>query len=157
MLCFISFNHILQYIDFNKVQQLFVYDPTDQLFFSTSFFIFFFFALLIFYRIFSKKKNLKIYTIIFFSLFFYYKNSGYFFLLLFASTFINFYFGSWIFKAKTHWLKKLLFISVIIIDLGLLVYFKYTNFFIQIINGVASGNIQLLNIILPIGISFYTF
>ena len=157
MLCFINFNHILQYIDFNKVQQLFVYDPTDQLFFSTSFFLFFFFALLIFYRIFSKKKNLKIYTIIFFSLFFYYKNSGYFFLLLFASTFINFYFGSWIFKAKTHWLKKFLFISVIIIDLGLLVYFKYTNFFIQIINGVASGNIQLLNIILPIGISFYTF
>ncbi|MHB1687662.1 MAG: MBOAT family O-acyltransferase [Ignavibacteriaceae bacterium] len=158
MLSFIDFNRFLQYIDFSKVQQLFVYDPSDRLYFSTSFFLFFFFFLLVFYRIFSKSKNLKIYTVIFFSLFFYYKNSGYFFLLLFASTFINFYFGSWIYKATRHVAgKKLLFISVIIIDLGILVYFKYTNFFIQIIDGVTSGNIQLLNIILPVGISFYTF
>jgi len=157
MLSFIDLNRFMQYIDFSKVQQLFLYDPSDQLYFSTSFFLFFFFALLLFYRIFSKSKNLKIYTIIFFSLFFYYKNSGYFFLLLFASTFINFYFGSWIYKAKTGGMKKLLFISVLVIDLGLLIYFKYTNFFIQIINGFTSGNIQLLNLLLPVGISFYTF
>ncbi len=153
----IALSRFLQYIDFSKVQQLFIYDPSDQLYFSTSFFLFFFLALLFFYRMFSKSKNLKIYTIIFFSLFFYYKNSGYFFLLLFVSTFINFYFGSWIHKSKSSGIKKLLFVSVLVIDLGSLIYFKYTNFFIQIINGFTSGNIQLLNILLPVGISFYTF
>ena len=157
MIGFLDLNRFIQYIDFNKLQQLFVYDPTNQLYFSTSFFLFFFFILLIFYRIFSFSKNLKIYTIIFFSLFFYYKDSGYFFLLLFFSTFINFYFGSWIYKSKSDLVKRILFISILTINLGLLIYFKYTNFFIRIYNGLSSGNIQFLNIILPVGISFYTF
>lgn len=148
---------MFSYIDFHKLLQLFVYDPQDHLYFSTSFFLFLFFFMLIIYRVFSKSKNLKIYTIIFFSLFFYYKNSGYFFLLLFSATFINFYFGNWLYRAKSQSLKKFLFLAAIIIDLGLLGYFKYTNFFIQILNDLNSGHIQPLDILLPVGISFYTF
>ena len=45
----------------------------------------------------------------------------------------------------------------IIINLGLLFYFKYTNFFIEIINDLKIGEVKPLNLILPIGISFYTF
>ena len=144
-------------IDFNKLQQLFLYNPQDPLYFSTSFFLFFFFTLLIVYRIFSKSKSLKIYTIIFFSLFFYYRNSGNFFLLLFFSTFINFYFGNWIYKTKSSSLKRLLFYFVLIIDIGLLVYFKYTNFLLQILNDLHTAHFQPLDILLPVGISFYTF
>jgi D-alanyl-lipoteichoic acid acyltransferase DltB (MBOAT superfamily) len=113
--------------------------------------------MLILYRLFAKSKNAKIYIVIFFSLFFYYKNSGYFFLLLFSATFLNFYFGNWLYKTKSESLKKFLFLLAIIIDLGLLGYFKYTNFFIQIINDLHSGNLQPLDILLPVGISFYTF
>jgi D-alanyl-lipoteichoic acid acyltransferase DltB (MBOAT superfamily) len=43
------------------------------------------------------------------------------------------------------------------INLGLLFYFKYTNFFIELINDFGNGHIQPLHLILPIGISFYTF
>ncbi len=148
---------MLSNIDFNKLLHLFVYDPQDHLYFSTSFFLFLFLALLIVYRLAAKSKNTKIFTIIFFSLFFYYKNSGYFFLLLFVSTFINFYFGNWLFKTKSQGFKRFLFILALVIDLGLLVYFKYTNFFLQILNDLHAGKFQPLDILLPVGISFYTF
>ncbi len=144
-------------IDFNKFFHLFVYDRYDPLYFSTSFFLFLFLVLLIFYRMFFKSKNLKIYTLIIFSLFFYYRNSGYFFLLLFFSTFINFYLGNWLYKSKSAAFKRFLFLSAVIIDIGLLVYFKYTNFILQIFNELHAGHFQPLDILLPVGISFYTF
>ena len=144
-------------IDFNKLLQLFVYDPQDHLFFSTSFFLFLFLAMLIVYRLAAKSKNAKIFTIIIFSLFFYYKNSGYFFVLLFLSTFVNFYFGNWLYKTKSLGLKRFLFVLALVIDLGLLGYFKYTNFFLRILNDLHAGNFQPLDILLPVGISFFTF
>ena len=148
---------MFSYIDFHKLLQLFIFDPQDHLYLSTSFFLFLFFIMLAFYRLFAKSKNAKIFIIILFSLFFYYKNSGYLFLLLFFSTFLNFYLGNWLYKVKSLSFKRFLFLFTILIDLGLLGYFKYTNFFIQILNDLHSGNIQPLDILLPIGISFYTF
>jgi alginate O-acetyltransferase complex protein AlgI len=57
--------------------------------------------------------------------------------------------------------RKLLLLLSLSINLGLLFYFKYFNFFIENINWALQtanlGSIHLLNIILPIGISFYTF
>lgn len=148
---------MFSYISFHKLLQLFVYNPQDNLYFSSSFFLFTFFILLLFYRLFAKSKNAKIYAILIFSLFFFYKNSGYFLLLLLFTTLLNFYLGNWLYKTKSQSFKKFLFLFAILIDLGLLVYFKYTNFFIQILNDLHSGNIQPLDILLPIGISFYTF
>lgn len=61
---------------------------------------------------------------------------------------------------KTRTRKILLFLSVFI-NLGLLLYFKYSNFFIENVNRILSilgdGNIKWTNVLLPIGISFYTF
>src|SRR5574344_490701 len=45
----------------------------------------------------------------------------------------------------------------IVFNLGLLGYFKYTDFFLENFNGVFGTNIPLPHIILPIGISFFTF
>ncbi len=53
--------------------------------------------------------------------------------------------------------KKLVLISSIIINLGLLGFFKYSNFLIENINLIFKTNINTLNLALPIGISFYTF
>ncbi|HJV74666.1 MAG TPA: MBOAT family protein [Noviherbaspirillum sp.] len=55
-------------------------------------------------------------------------------------------------SARRYWL-----IFAIIIDLGLLAYFKYADFFISTINAIAQSDVDALNIILPIGISFFTF
>ena len=58
-------------------------------------------------------------------------------------------------KYKTH--KKLILILGIISNLGFLIYFKYFNFLIENINGLFHANIHALNVVMPIGISFYTF
>jgi len=86
-----------------------------------------------------------------------YKASGLFVLLLILNAVLNFYFGKELGKAKTDSKKKFFFLLSLLFNLGVLVYFKYTNFFIQIINDINLGQIELLDIILPLGISFYTF
>ncbi|MGI6123580.1 MAG: MBOAT family protein, partial [Acetivibrionales bacterium] len=65
--------------------------------------------------------------------------------------------GLWINCTRGSRYAKIPVISSIIISIGLLVFFKYTDFFIGNVNGVFNTDISPLNIALPIGISFYTF
>jgi len=53
--------------------------------------------------------------------------------------------------------RRHVLISAIIVDLALLGYFKYTNFFIDTLNSASGANIMVATILLPLGISFYTF
>lgn len=144
-------------IDFSKLIDLFKYTPHDPLLFGSSLFLFLFAGLLFIYNYLAKTKKLKIFTLILFSLFFYYKAAGYFFLLLVIMSLLNFYSGKILHEIKSDGKRKLIFVLSLVINLGLLGYFKYTNFFIQIVNDLSRGNIQPLDIFLPIGISFYTF
>ncbi len=88
------------------------------------------------------------------SLFFYGSwNDKYIFLIL-GSLLVNFYIG----KAVSCLKFKKFFIWIgILFNVGLLGYFKYTDFFIQTINDVAHYTLPLQHIVLPIGISFFTF
>ncbi|MCQ2498007.1 MAG: MBOAT family protein [Lachnospiraceae bacterium] len=54
-------------------------------------------------------------------------------------------------------IRKLIMIAGIVINLALLFYFKYMNFFITNINSVFGSSFSLMNVVLPLGISFYTF
>ncbi|MGE5500153.1 MAG: hypothetical protein ACM3Q2_18930, partial [Syntrophothermus sp.] len=144
-------------LDFNKLLTLFKFDPADPLLFNSSMFLFLFIGLFALYLIFSGSRRVQVWLLIGFSFFFYYKSSGLYFLLLPLSAFINFYAGSMLFKTGNYTYKKLYLSAAIFMNLGLLVYFKYTNFFIQIVNDVSSSALTPLDIFLPIGISFYTF
>ena len=53
--------------------------------------------------------------------------------------------------------SKLALISSIVVNLSLLTFFKYSDFLISIYNNISNNNLPLLNLALPIGISFYTF
>jgi len=94
------------------------------------------------------------------SLFFYgYWNPAYIGLLL-GSIICNYSFGTWIGKAGTAHLsrpKKQLLATSIIANLALLGYYKYTNFFIDNLNPILGTSWSIENIILPLGISFFTF
>ncbi len=70
---------------------------------------------------------------------------------------INYFGAILIDKNKSPQNKKLVLILTIIANLSFLVYFKYFDFLINNFNHIFHSNIQLLNIIMPIGISFYTF
>lgn len=88
------------------------------------------------------------------SLFFYGSwNYKYIFLIL-SSLLVNFYVG----KAISCLQFKKFFIWIgIVFNVALLGYFKYTDFFIQTVNDLTSYSIPLQNIVLPVGISFFTF
>ena len=58
---------------------------------------------------------------------------------------------------KNNSIRKLILILTVVLNIGTLFYFKYMGFTVQIINRLASLNIPVPNIVLPIGISFYTF
>lgn len=127
------------------------------LFFETKFFWLFFIFLFIYFSI---KKKYRPIAIIVASYVFYGTWDWRFLSLLIASTTID-YFSALRIEASedTNVRKNWLFVSIAC-NLGLLGVFKYFDFFssqFQILIGVSSENELLLNIILPAGISFYTF
>ncbi|MBU1799836.1 MAG: MBOAT family protein [Bacteroidetes bacterium] len=144
-------------IDFTKISELLMFDQSDPLLFGSSLFLFLIFALLVVNSFFAKSNNTRISILILFSLYIYYKASGIFLLLLILNAIINFFFGKCMGNSKTQSGKRLFLILSILFNIGLLFYFKYTNFFIQALIDFQIGNFELLNIILPLGISFYTF
>ena len=92
------------------------------------------------------------------SLFFYgYWDLNYLFLLIFSIV-SNYYFGGYIEKFKNkNRLKKLIFILGISFNLVIIGYFKYIDFFINSWHYIFQSEWDNLSIILPLGISFYTF
>ena len=108
-----------------------------------------------------KHRHFQHLFILFASYFFYYFSGTYFISILIASTIIDYFLGKEIFRANTIKKKKLILTISIVFNLGLLGFFKYTNFAIEQFNGLLQNfNVQqipLLNLALPVGISFYTF
>ena len=124
--------------------------------FSSIPFLFFFFPLflLLYYIVPLKAKNI---VLLIFSLIFYsWGEPVYIFLMIFTSL-VNYFSGIILEKKENQSLRKAILIVCIVINLGLLGFFKYTNFFIEGFSLFAAKKPQLLDIALPIGISFYTF
>lgn len=91
------------------------------------------------------------------SLFFYAWGEPIYVLLMLFSTISDYVHGLIIGKVRSKGAKKLFLISSILVNLGVLGFFKYADFLIGTINQLAGTQIPLLNLPLPIGISFYTF
>ena len=96
------------------------------------------------------------------SYFFFYFSNNYLITLLIFSTLLDFYVGKAIYAAKDKKRKKILLISSLAGNLGLLGFFKYADFAILQFNILGqelnlNPDIPFLNLALPIGISFYTF
>ncbi len=78
------------------------------------------------------------------------------YLAIMLLTIIINYWGALLIQNKPKY-KKTYLIATIIANLGFLIYFKYFNFLITNFNNVLGSDIHLINVIMPIGISFYTF
>jgi len=143
--------------DLNAFFEQFLYDEKYPLLFNNGFFVFFFAVFLGLYYHFRNNFRTRRYIFCFFSLYFFYKASNEFVLLVIASAIVDFFLSNAIYKAKNKRKKKCLLVTSIVFNLGLLVYFKYTNFFIATFNGVFETGFNPLNILIPVGISFYTF
>ena len=142
----------------DKIVQLLQYDPVSPLIFSSGLFLFLFGGFTFFYQFMRREVMLRIVYVTLFSLYFYYKTSGFFFLLLIAVSVSDFLIGKGIARSDRQGLRKGLLALSVALDIGLLIYFKYTNFFIGIVNGLSGHHwLDFQNIFLPVGISFFVF
>jgi alginate O-acetyltransferase complex protein AlgI len=127
--------------------------------FSSSLFLLYFFPafLIIYFVLPTKFKNI---FILLASILFYAWGAPDFIVFVLGSITIDFYLVKWLYKSKNR--KKLILTSIsVFINIGLLAYFKYANFFVENINAfILSLGVNAINwvkVALPIGISFFTF
>lgn len=124
--------------------------------FSSVTFIFYFLPITVgcYYLVTSKIKN---YCLLLFSIVFYAWGEPLYIILMLLSIAITYIFGCYISKYHEQFRGKLALVLTILINIGLLGFFKYTNFIIENVNKVMSLELKQMNIRLPLGISFYTF
>ncbi len=160
---------------FQFLQDFLLFNEKEPMIFTQAIFWGFFLFVMAIFSLIYKRIFWRNFFLLIVSLFFYYKSGGWFFGLLIFSTVVDYVIGNMIYasdnKSKRYWL----IITSLVINLGLLVYFKYTYFFTDIFNQTFSTNIKVIDylascsnnifgtklpidkIILPVGISFYTF
>ena len=134
-------------IDWDKLKDVFVYDAQAPMIFSSGLFVFLFLGFTFIYMLLQKKNTARILFVCFFSYYFYYKSSGTYFFLLAVVTVVDFILAWLMDRTETKMKRKALLMVSLCTNLGLLVYFKYTNFFFN----------TIYDIFLPVGISFFTF
>lgn len=141
----------------HNIGKLLSYQPDSPMLFSSGLFWALF---LLFLPVYSMLKSNRIKMTVFvvlFSLFFYYKSSGWFLILLVITSLIDWSLSHLLYRASKPVVKKLYVALSVTVSLSVLGYFKYANFFLWNWNQMVEGNFQPLDIILPVGISFYTF
>ena len=144
-------------MNWHDLINLFLYNPKEPLLFHTGFFLFIFSIFLLLYALVFDRDKLKNAFLIAFSLYFYYKASGMFVLMLIFTVSADYVFSLLIFKQEKELYRKLILTAGIIFSLSFLFYFKYRNFFIENVDMLIGKNFTPSVLILPIGISFYTF
>ena len=138
-------------IDLSKLAEQFVYQADQPMIFNSGFFLLLFTGFLIIYYLLSDTDRPKLAFVVLFSFYFYYKSSGIYFLVLASCTLLDYFLARQIWHATEKSSKKWLLALSLLVNLGVLGYFKYTNFLSSLFNGPA------FDIFLPVGISFFTF
>lgn len=132
------------------------------IFYSSTFVVFFTIFFSLYWFVFNKNLRLQNLLILFGSYVFYGWWDYRFLTLIIAYSLLNYVLGNYIYKATTQKTKTLLKNIGVIAGLGILFYFKYTDFFISsFLSAFEKLNIHLnihtLKLVMPVGISFYTF
>jgi D-alanyl-lipoteichoic acid acyltransferase DltB (MBOAT superfamily) len=156
-------------------REIFLYSEQAPLIFSQYIFLFLFTACYGIYLFVYKKMNLRSLYLLAFSLFFYYKTGGIYFWLLVLSTVVDYNLGNAIFRSNSNLKRNFYLVFSLVANLGLLFFFKYSYYVVGLINDAFGSNLKAINvlavfandflgkdydiydIVLPVGISFYTF
>lgn len=160
---------------FSNIAHWLSYDPENPLIFTRLFFWAFFAVVLLGYSFVYKKVNVRTIYLLAASFFFYYQTSGVFLILLIFTIISDYNWGRLLAKTETPWKRRMFLTFSVVLNLTLLCYFKYAFFFTENLNEVAGTDITFFNhfahftntwfgtsfsvdkLILPIGISFFTF
>lgn len=160
----------------NRLYDIFEFSEDYPLIFTQANFWIFFAVAYFLFALFYKKIAVRNSYLFLISLFFYYKTSGLFIGILIFSTLVDFFIGRRIYKTEHPVKRYALVTTSVVINLTVLCYFKYAYFFTDSFNMLFQSNFEVVNwlahwantfnnhnyftidkIILPVGISFYTF
>jgi alginate O-acetyltransferase complex protein AlgI len=159
----------------NRVIKILSYQPGTPFIFTNIAFWLFFLVLMAGYSIVYKNRFIRNFYLFLFSLFFYYKSGGFFLVLLILSTLTDYTAGWLIYRSKANYARRVWLLLSLLVNLGMLGYFKYYGFIIETINNLAGTsiaatdilaimsndllgtNFNISSVILPVGISFFTF
>ena len=140
------------------VAELLRYNPASPMIFSSGIFLFLFAGFTLFYSFMRQTPVLRMVYVSLFSIYFYYKTGGLYFFLLILVSVTDFVIGRLLAATEAKPYRRGLVALSVLINLGMLAYFKYTNLFIQIANDLAGHDVLAFrNIFLPVGISFFVF
>ncbi len=141
----------------NIIHDLFSYEVASPMLFNSGQFLFFFVLFLIAYAFLFNNKLSRTLFVLGFSFFFYYKASGWYLIVLLVTLGADYALALAIQKAKQQKYRVFWLVVSLCTSLGLLAYFKYTNFFAENCAFLCGYAFDPYDIFLPIGISFYTF
>ena len=141
----------------HNIADMLLYDAEAPMLFSSGLFWLLFIFFLPVYAILKKSKTKMVVFVVGFSLYFYYKSSGLFFLMLIGTSLVDWLLSHSIAKLERRGPRLAVMWLSVLVSLSILGYFKYANFFLWNWNQMVQGNFQPLDLILPVGISFYTF
>ena len=158
------------------LSKTFAFDENSPLLFTQFYFWAFFAIVFAIFSLIHSKRLLRNTFLFVVSLFFYYKTSGLFVLLLIFATISDFFIAKLVYGSDKELHRKLFVGLSVCINLLVLSYFKYSYFFIDLVNSIFGTTFQVYDyfaamgnaitgsnrfnvdqIILPVGISFYTF
>ena len=157
------------------LKSCFLYVKGQPVIFTQLYFWGFFAVVLGLYSLIYKKNTARTFYLLLVSFFFYYKTSGVFLILLIFTIISDYNWGRLIYQSKSETRKKVYLTISLLLNLTLLCYFKYAYFFTESVNQLAGMDISFFNhftqfsntflgtndpvdkLILPVGISFFTF
>lgn len=160
----------------NRLLDIFKFSEEQPLIFTQANFWIFFAVVYFVFALIYKKISLRNAYLFLISLFFYYKTSGPFVGILIFSTLLDYFIGQGIFRSNSRHRRLFLVTVSVVVNLSVLSYFKYAYFFTDSFNALFHTHYEVMNwlgywgnsfsnqtyftldkIILPVGISFYTF
>lgn len=139
------------------LSQIFAYQSESPLQFNSVLFFVLFFVFYSIYSLSVRKIAIRNLWLLLFSLFFYYKIAGSFVLLLIAMGTSDFFIGKSMARSSQNRKRNLLLGLSLLLNLGFLLFFKYTQFFFDSWMGITGQTTISLHILQPIGISFFVF
>lgn len=157
---------LFENLDFSLIGELLKYQKDSPMIFSSGLFFILFIFFLFFYKLLHRHQMGRIIYVLLFSLFFYYKSSGWYVVLLIFSATSDFFLAQRMSLEVNQKKKKIFVWSSVIINLTILSFFKYFKFLGDLIwqffsllgwSEVQPQGWEDINILLPVGISFYTF
>lgn len=148
---------LLDNFDLTALLDEFVYHPQSPMIFSSGFFLWLFAAFMCVYVLLERRDTARILFVTAFSYYFYYKSSGTYFFLLAVVTLSDFFIARRMVHTESQGKRKGLVALSLLVNLGLLCYFKYTNFFGSVIADLSGSSFTPFDLFLPVGISFFTF